>query len=292
MSLRDDLDSIFARDPAARNRFEILLTYPGVHALLLYRISHWAWRHGWRLGARILSGIGRWATGIEIHPGAKIGARFFIDHGMGVVIGETAEIGNDCTLYHGVTLGGTSWQPGKRHPTLGNGVIVGAGAKVLGPLRVGDNARIGSNAVVVKDVPDGVTVVGIPGRVVNKSSDNAHFHNATFIKWKPSILYLLFALALLWTHWRETPLLQRLMGAQLPASLPNSFWRRLNRYWILFFMVLAALNLLIAYNFPTAIWVDFKLFGLLVLTVLFVIYQAILISRALPPDALQGKDSQ
>ncbi len=175
MSLRDDLDSIFARDPAARNRFEILLTYPGVHALLLYRISHWAWRHGWRLGARILSGIGRWATGIEIHPGAKIGARFFIDHGMGVVIGETAEIGNDCTLYHGVTLGGTSWQPGKRHPTLGNGVIVGAGAKVLGPLRVGDNARIGSNAVVVKDVPDGVTVVGIPGRVVNKSSDNAHF---------------------------------------------------------------------------------------------------------------------
>ena len=151
MSLRDDLDYIFARAPAARNRFELLLTYPGVHALLLYRVSHWAWGHRWRLLARILSGIARWATGIEIHPGAQIGARFFIDHGMGVVIGETAEIGDDCTLYHGVTLGGTSWQPGKRHPTLGSGVIVGAGAKVLGPIRVGDNARIGSNAVVVKD---------------------------------------------------------------------------------------------------------------------------------------------
>lgn len=176
MSLRDDLDSIFARDPAARNRFELLLTYPGVHALLLYRVSHWAWGHRWRLLARILSGIARWATGIEIHPGAQIGARFFIDHGMGVVIGETAEIGDDCTLYHGVTLGGTSWQPGKRHPTLGSGVIVGAGAKVLGPIRVGDNARIGSNAVVVKDVPEGATVVGIPGRVVNKSgADDRHF---------------------------------------------------------------------------------------------------------------------
>ncbi|WP_308388619.1 serine O-acetyltransferase [Acidithiobacillus sp. AMEEHan] len=176
MSLRDDLDSIFARDPAARNRFELLLTYPGVHALLLYRMAHWAWDHRWRLVARILSSIARWATGIEIHPGAQIGARFFIDHGMGVVIGETAEIGDDCTLYHGVTLGGTSWQPGKRHPTLGRGVIVGAGAKVLGPIRVGDNARIGSNAVVVKDVPEGATVVGIPGRVVNKSdADGRHF---------------------------------------------------------------------------------------------------------------------
>ncbi|MEY2340617.1 serine O-acetyltransferase [Acidithiobacillus sp. IBUN Pt1247-S3] len=175
MSLRDDLDAIFARDPAARNRFEVVLTYPGVHALLIYRVSHWAWCHGWRLFARILSGIGRWATGIEIHPGAQIGARFFIDHGMGVVIGETAEIGDDCTLYHGVTLGGTSWQPGKRHPTLGNGVIVGAGAKVLGPIRVGDNARIGSNAVVVKDVPNAATVVGIPGRVVNKGTADTHF---------------------------------------------------------------------------------------------------------------------
>jgi serine O-acetyltransferase len=175
MSLRDDLDAIFARDPAARTRFEILLTYPGVHALFAYRLAHWFWKHKWFLVARILSGIARWLTGIEIHPGARIGARFFIDHGMGVVIGETAEIGDDCTLYHGVTLGGTSWQPGKRHPTLGNGVIVGAGAKVLGPISVGDNARIGSNAVVVKDVPEGVTVVGIPGRTVNKSSSDSHF---------------------------------------------------------------------------------------------------------------------
>ncbi len=171
----DEIRAILERDPAARNRLEILLTYPGLHAVLCYRAAHVLWRHGWRLPARILSAFARWATGIEIHPGAQIGARFFIDHGMGVVIGETAEIGDDCTLYHGVTLGGTSWQPGKRHPTLGRGVIVGAGAKVLGPIRIGDNARIGSNAVVVKDVPGSATVVGIPGRVVNKGEHQAHF---------------------------------------------------------------------------------------------------------------------
>jgi len=174
-SWREEMDAIFARDPAARTRLEILLTYPGVHALLVYRLAHWLWRHGWRLPARLLSAFGRWVTGIEIHPGARIGKAFFIDHGMGVVIGETAEIGDDCTLYHGVTLGGTSWQPGKRHPTLGRGVIVGAGAKVLGPIHVGDGARIGSNAVVVKDVPAGATVVGVPGRIVNKGTRSAQF---------------------------------------------------------------------------------------------------------------------
>ncbi|MGK9450662.1 serine O-acetyltransferase [Acidithiobacillus caldus] len=174
-SWREEMEAIFARDPAARTRLEILLTYPGVHALLIYRLAHRLWVHGWRLPARLLSAFGRWATGIEIHPGARIGKGFFIDHGMGVVIGETAEIGDDCTLYHGVTLGGTSWQPGKRHPTLGRGVIVGAGAKVLGPIRVGDGARIGSNAVVVKDVPDGATVVGVPGRIVNKGAGSAQF---------------------------------------------------------------------------------------------------------------------
>ena len=172
---RGDLDAVFARDPAARTRLEVLLTYPGVHALFLHRVAHGLWCHRWRLLARSLAAFSRFWTGIEIHPGAQIGERFFIDHGMGVVIGETAEIGDDCTLYHGVTLGGTSWQPGKRHPTLGHGVIVGAGAKVLGPITVGDNARIGSNAVVVKSVPKGATVVGIPGRVVSKGEHTDNF---------------------------------------------------------------------------------------------------------------------
>ncbi|WP_018231431.1 serine O-acetyltransferase [Thioalkalivibrio thiocyanodenitrificans] len=166
--IREDIRCVFDRDPAARNAFEVLTTYPGVHAVLMHRFSHrlWRWRLCWL--ARIFSNLGRWLTGIEIHPGARIGRRFFIDHGMGVVIGETAEIGEDCTLYHGVTLGGTSWKQGKRHPTLGNRVVVGAGAKILGPLHVGDDARVGSNAVVLKDVPAGATVVGIPGRVISK----------------------------------------------------------------------------------------------------------------------------
>ena len=164
--IREDVSSVFERDPAARHSLEILTCYPGVHAVLIHRVSHKLWRAGLKWAARFLSHIARFLTGIEIHPGATIGRRFFIDHGMGVVIGETAEIGDDCTLYHGVTLGGTTWEKGKRHPTLENGVVIGAGAKVLGPLTVGANARIGSNAVVVRDVPANATVVGIPGRVV------------------------------------------------------------------------------------------------------------------------------
>lgn len=167
--LKEDLASVFDRDPAARNTLDVLTTYPGLHALLMYRFAHWLWQIGLRWLARVFSTFARWVTGIEIHPGATIGRRFFIDHGMGVVIGETAVIGDDCTLYHGVTLGGTSWQKGKRHPTLGNNVVVGAGAKVLGPIRIGDGARIGSNAVVVKPVPDGTTVVGVPGKLIDAS---------------------------------------------------------------------------------------------------------------------------
>lgn len=169
--LRSDINCVFDRDPAARNTFEVLTTYPGLHAILFYRMAHklWGWNLKWL--ARWLSGFARWFTGIEIHPAAQIGDRFFIDHGMGVVIGETAEIGNDCTLYHGVTLGGTTWQKGKRHPTLGNGVVVGAGAKVLGPIEIGDNCRVGSNAVVLKSIEADNTVVGIPGRVVKKPTE-------------------------------------------------------------------------------------------------------------------------
>jgi serine O-acetyltransferase len=163
---REEINCIFERDPAARNVFEVVTTYPGFHAILWHRLSHRLWKLGAKWPARAISTLSRWLTGIEIHPGAKIGRRFFIDHGMGVVIGETAEIGDDCTLYHGVTLGGTSWEKGKRHPTLENNVVVGAGAKVLGPIYVGSGARIGSNAVVVKDVPENVTVIGVPGRVV------------------------------------------------------------------------------------------------------------------------------
>lgn len=176
--LRSDINCVFDRDPAARNTFEVLTTYPGLHAILFYRMAHWFWNIKLKWIARFISGLARWLTGIEIHPAAKIGERFFIDHGMGVVIGETAEIGDDCTLYHGVTLGGTSWQKGKRHPTLGKGVVVGAGAKVLGPILIADNARVGSNAVVVKPVAEGDTVVGIPGRVVNPKKDETEKRRA------------------------------------------------------------------------------------------------------------------
>ncbi len=169
--LKDDVRCIFERDPAARNTFEVLTTYPGLHAVLWHRLNHRLWGLGLKWLARWLSIVARWFTGVEIHPGARIGRRFFIDHGQGVVIGETAEIGDDCTLYQGVTLGGTSWQKGKRHPTLMNNVVVGAGAKVLGPITLGEGARVGSNAVVVKDVPPGATVVGIPARVVKKMSE-------------------------------------------------------------------------------------------------------------------------
>lgn len=166
--VREDIQSVFHRDPAARNAFEVLTCYPGLHAVWLHRLAHALWVSGWKWLARMVSNFGRWLTGIEIHPGAKIGRRFFIDHGMGIVIGETAEIGDDVTVYQGVTLGGTSWNKGKRHPTLADGVVVGAGAKVLGPFTVGAGAKVGSNAVVTKEVPPGATVVGIPGRIIMK----------------------------------------------------------------------------------------------------------------------------
>lgn len=165
-TIKEDLKVVFDRDPAVRSVFEIIFCYPGYHALLFYRLSHWLWTHGLKFAGRLVSHVGRLLTGIEIHPGAIIGSGFFIDHGMGVVIGETAVIGNNCTLYHGVTLGGTSWAKEKRHPTLGDNVVVGAGAKILGPFKVGDNSKVGSNSVVVKEVPPNATVVGIPGRVV------------------------------------------------------------------------------------------------------------------------------
>jgi len=165
--LREDIHVVFDRDPAARTFFEVLTTYPGLHAILWHRVSHVLWHLELKWLARFSSYVARWLTGIEIHPGAKIGRRVFIDHGMGVVIGETAEIGDDCTLYHGVTLGGTSWQKGKRHPTLEAGAIIGAGAKVLGPITLGAGAKVGSNAVVVKDVPAGATAVGIPARILD-----------------------------------------------------------------------------------------------------------------------------
>jgi serine O-acetyltransferase len=171
--MREDIQCVFERDPAARNVWEVLTCYPGFHALQLHRFSHTLWKLKLRWLARFMSHIARFLTGIEIHPGAQIGRRVFIDHGMGVVIGETAEIGDECTLYHGVTLGGVSWNKGKRHPTLGKGVVVGAGAKILGPFIVGDGAKVGSNSVVVKAVPAGATVVGIPARMVEAGAEHA-----------------------------------------------------------------------------------------------------------------------
>ena len=169
----DELRSIRERDPAAGGLIGLFFLTPSVHVMLAYRLGHRLWRWRFKFLARFTMQLARWFTGIEIHPGATIGKRFFIDHGMGIVIGETAEIGDDVTVYQGVTLGGTSWQKGKRHPTLEDGVIVGAGAKVLGPFKVGKNARIGSNAVVTKEVPEGATVVGIPGRVVRLKGERA-----------------------------------------------------------------------------------------------------------------------
>ena len=169
--IKEDISVVSERDPAARTHWEIITTYPGVHALIIHRLSHWVWGKRFFWIARFISHIGRWLTGIEIHPGATIGRRVFIDHGMGVVIGETAIIGDDCTLYHGVTLGGTSWNKGKRHPTLEQGVVIGAGAKVLGPIVIGKGAKIGSNAVVVKDVPENATAVGIPARILEQETN-------------------------------------------------------------------------------------------------------------------------
>jgi len=166
--VKEDVRCVFQRDPAARHSFEVLTTYPGVHALIFHRLNHWLWCRGLKWLARFSSVFARWVTGIEIHPGARIGRRFFIDHGLGVVIGETARVGDDVTLYQGVTLGGTSWEGGQRHPSVGNQVVVGAGAKILGPIEVGDGALIGSNAVVVKDVPAGASMVGIPARVAQR----------------------------------------------------------------------------------------------------------------------------
>lgn len=164
--IREDIGCVRQRDPAARSQFETLLTYPGIHAVIWYRIAGRLWQRGWRFPARLLSWFGRFLTNVDIHPGARIGRRFFIDHGAGVVIGETAEVGNDVTLYHGVTLGGTSWSPGKRHPTLEDRVVVGAGAKILGPISIGAGSRVGANSVVIENTPPDVTVVGIPARVV------------------------------------------------------------------------------------------------------------------------------
>lgn len=180
-SIKEDVNAVFDRDPAARNFTEVLLTYPGIHALIMHRVAHSLWQDECKFIARFVAYGSRALTGIEIHPAAKIGKRLFIDHGMGVVIGETAEIGDDVTLYHGVTLGGVSWNEGKRHPTLENGVVVGAGAKVLGGFTVGANAKIGSNAVVVKPVPAGVTMVGSAARMITQPDDDNEHHNEQII---------------------------------------------------------------------------------------------------------------
>ncbi|HWT71359.1 MAG TPA: serine O-acetyltransferase [Oxalicibacterium sp.] len=172
--IREDIDNIMTRDPAARSVWEVATCYPGLHAIVVQRLAHWFWTHDFKWLGRFTSHIGRWLTGIEIHPGAVIGRRVFIDHGFGVVIGETAEVGDDCTIYQGVTLGGTSLSKGaKRHPTLAKGVIVGAGAQVLGSFTVGEGAKVGSNAVVVKEVPAGATAVGNPARIIPKETGNA-----------------------------------------------------------------------------------------------------------------------
>ena len=176
MKFIEDINSVFDRDPAARNVFEIITCYSGVQAMIFYRLTHWLWSIKLKWLARYISTLARWFTGIEIHPGAQIGRRFFIDHGMGVVIGETSEIGDDCMLYHGVTLGGITWDKVKRHPTLKNNVVIGAGAKILGPVTLGNNVRVGSNSVVVKSIDDNQTVVGIPGKVLKSGNkDPDHF---------------------------------------------------------------------------------------------------------------------
>lgn len=172
--MKSDIDAVFDRDPAARNVLEIILCYPGLHAIWFHRLAHWFWTKEFHLAGRFISHLGRFFTGIEIHPGATLGKGLFIDHGMGVVIGETAEIGENVTIYHGVTLGGVSLEKKKRHPTIGNNVVIGSGAKILGPFTVGDDSKIGSNSVVVKEVPPNSTVVGIPGRIVMGAQEPKH----------------------------------------------------------------------------------------------------------------------
>jgi len=184
--IREQIDIVFDRDPAVRSRWEVISLYPGFHAVLMHWLAHWLWSHDLKWLGRYISQLARWLTGIEIHPGATLGRRVFIDHGMGVVIGETAEIGDDCTLYQGVTLGGTSWNKGKRHPTLGPKVIVGAGAKIIGPIYVGEGAKVGSNSVVVRDVPAGATVIGIPGRVVEDEHRQPAKSDSRFTAYGPT----------------------------------------------------------------------------------------------------------
>lgn len=174
-ALNETLEAYQMRDPAARSKLEIFLLYQGVHATLYHRLAHWLYCHNWRFLARWVSQWSRFWTGIEIHPGAQIGRRFVIDHGMGIVIGETAEVGDDCLIYHGVTLGGTGKDHGKRHPTIGNNVLIGCGAKILGPFRVGDNSRIAANSVVLTEVPDNATAVGIPAQIVRIAGRTTHF---------------------------------------------------------------------------------------------------------------------
>jgi serine O-acetyltransferase len=186
--LKEDLACVFQRDPAARSTLEVMTTYPGVHALLAHRLSNRLWLTGWRFAARLLSFVGRTLTNVDIHPGATIGRRFFIDHGAGVVIGETAVVGDDVTLYHGVTLGGTSWNKGRRHPTLANGVVVGAGAKILGPISVGERVRVGANSVVVKNVPADCTVVGVPGRIVDSRASGPRMQTGDAISLDHNLL--------------------------------------------------------------------------------------------------------
>lgn len=176
-TLYEDIKTVLDRDPAARNALEVFFCYSGFHALTMHRVSHWLWCHKLKSFARFNAMLARFFTGVEIHPAAKIGRRFFIDHGMGVVIGETAEIGDDVTIYHGVTLGGVSLKKEKRHPTIGNNVIIGAGAKVLGPFKVGDRVRIGANSVVLHEVPDDATVVGVPGRITGDSKRQDMFNH-------------------------------------------------------------------------------------------------------------------
>jgi len=213
--LRDDIQSVFERDPAARTAWEVLTCYPGLHAIYFHKLSRWFWSHGLRWFGRLTSHFGRLLTGIEIHPGATIGKRVFIDHGMGVVIGETAEVGDDVTLYHGVTLGGTTWQKGKRHPTLGRGVVVGAGAKILGPILVGEGAKIGCNAVVVKEVPAGATVVGVPGRLVEEAATKKQARFAAYAVLQDQDDPYASAIQMLIEHSRELEQAVSDLGAKL-----------------------------------------------------------------------------